>query len=207
MNSDQNNVTFTHLWKRLKALERWKELAVRPDECCADDWDLLAEPIDNLKVLSQRCLHVRELLNANLPIVKGPHDDVLVPRPSSILESGLGLFYASLQSFPPEQVLCYYYGHIHNFHSAREQLQDASYLMLLHGDVLIDAGPLPEILSRYINDPLEETFVNCKFVPDTANYRSRVVSTREIQPGEEIFCSYGEAYWSQQATPGRVKAK
>jgi uncharacterized protein len=209
MNSETTNPnneqeTFACLLKRLDALERWRELAVRPDECCADDMDLLAESIDNMRVLSQRCVHVRALLNASLPITKGPHDDELIPRCSSIPEAGLGLFYEASAAFPAGQVLCYYYGHLHNFRSA-QQLHDTSYLMMLDGDVLIDAGPLPQIQSRYINDPLNEPFANCKFGPDTAHHRSAVVSTRAIQPGEELFCSYGDAYWSQHAAPGRMK--
>jgi SET domain len=204
-NKNSDHTTFDHLLKRLEALERWRELAVRPDECCEDDMDLLAESTDNVRLLSQRCLQARDLVNAHLPIVKGPHDDVLVPRPSSIPESGLGLFYEASAAFPCGHVLCYYYGHIHNFHSARS-LQETNYLMLVEGDVLVDPGPLPHILARYINDPLNEAYVNCRYVPDAAHHRSKVVTTREIQPGEELFSSYGEAYWSQHVTPGRWKA-
>lgn len=209
--SEQSSTTvFDRLWKRLELLERWRELAVRPeDECCDEnDLDLLAESTDNVKVLSQRCLHVRALLNDNLPSVithvAGPYDDQLIQRISGIPGAGFGLFYESLQPFPAGNVLCYYYGHIHNFHSSR-RLLDTSYLMLLDGDCLIDAGPLPQVQSRFINDPLNEPFVNCKFGLDTANHRSAVAATRDIKPGEELFVSYGDAYWAQHATPGRIK--
>lgn len=169
-----------------------------------DDLDLLSDPDDNVALLSQRCLQVRALLNAALPIIRGPHDDCLVARPSTIPDAGLGLFYEAPVAFPAGRVLCFYYGHLHNFHSARE-LQNTSYLMLVSGEVLVDPGPCPEILARYINDPLNETYINCKYFPDM--HRSSVVATREIRPGEELFCSYGEAYWSQQqhALRGRVK--
>lgn len=209
-NGNPSGSIFADLLKRLEGLERWRELAVRPDCCDPSDLDLLAVATDDVKALAQRCLSVRSLVNANVPTVSGPHDDRLVPRPSTIPNAGLGLFYEAREAFPAGRVLCYYYGHIHNFHSARH-LVDRSYLMLLAGDVLLDAGPLPSVLSRYINDPLNDPYVNCRFGLDAtttttpAGHRCAVVTTRDIQPGEELFVSYGQAYWSQHSTPGRIK--
>ena len=102
----------------------------------------------------------------------------------------------------PGEIICYYWGHIHNFHSAK-LLVDKSYLMLVQGDVLVDPRPLLHIKARYINDPLNEKYVNCKFVPE--KFRSAVVMTRKIRHGEELFVSYGEAYWANHAINGRRK--
>jgi len=184
--------------------------------------------------LQQRCRQARDQLNANLPIYNGKCEAALVAKPSAIPGAGLGLFYepattsvtkltatdgedgngdgndiSSVETkacpddcIPPGAMLCYYYGHLHDFHSA-QRLQDRSYLMMVRDDILVDPGPLPHIRARYINDPLNEGFVNCKFVPEC--YRSAVVATRIISPGEELFASYGDGYWSQHGTLGRPK--
>jgi len=75
--------------------------------------------------------------------------------------------------------------------------------MNVREDILVDPGPLLHIKARYINDPLNEKYVNCKYVPE--KFRSAVIATRDIHRGEEIFASYGDGYWSLQKTPGRPK--
>ena len=200
---DGNTSTFSKCWKRLEYLERWRELAVKPDVCDPDDDDMFRLPVDDLRVLTERCLHVRMLANNQLPIRPCSNEQFLVPRPSCIPNAGNGLFVQNGKSFSPGDVLCYYYGHIHTFLSARS-LEDTSYLMLVHGNALVDPGPLPEIKARYINDPLNESLYNVQFRPDKGRFRSAVVATRVIAEGEELYVSYGDAYWSQQPTPGQV---
>lgn len=205
-------VQYEHLYRRLDMLELWKELAVRPKrEECVEDLDFLDREIDDVQELTERCLMVRELMNDSLPPVEEAHDRHLIASKSGIPDAGLGLF------FDPEEgpnngedgtfidagtILCYYAGHIHNYHSAKG-LKDRSYLMLVDGGILVDPGPLPQIKARYINDPLNDKFVNCKYVPD--KLRSAVVATRMITRGEELFVSYGDAYWAQHETLGRIK--
>jgi len=100
--------------------------------------------------------------------------------------------------------VCFYSGHIHSFRSIKH-LQDKRYLILVEGNVLVDPGPLPNVKARYINDPVDPRFVNCEYVPQSRKFRSAVVATREILPNEELFCSYGDAYWAMQDMSGRVK--
>jgi hypothetical protein len=194
--------------RRLCQLERWRELAIRPtrEECHEDDIDLLEQEVDDCKELERRCTHARKSMNDNLPDMDEYRDQELYPRPSTIPDAGLGLFYEPphAQPIPVGETLCFYWGHIHSFRSAR-LLVDKRYLMLVQGGILVDAGPLLLIKSRYINDPLNETFVNCKFVPEI--FRSAVVCTRAILPGEELFVSYGDGYWAQDNAIGRRKAK
>jgi SET domain len=198
---------FDDFRRRLYQLERWRELAIRPTrhECHEEDIELLGLEVDDCQELERRCLLVRTSMNDNLPGMDECRDQELVPEPSTIPDAGLGLFYKPphAQPIPVGETICFYWGHVHNFRSA-SILVEKGYLMLVHGDVLVDPGPLPHIKARYINDSLNETFVNCKFVPET--YRSAVVCTREIYPGDELFVSYGEAYWAQQETIGRCKA-
>ena len=133
---------------------------------------------------------------------------------------------------PAGTIVCYMTGHIHTIQSSR-QLQDQSYALLLvavgggsddgnggsnncHATatsntavVVVDPGPCPTILARYINDPLNDKYYNVKYVPQPNAFRCAVVTTRDIYPGEELFVSYGEYYWNymrkQHLTPRRKK--
>ena len=206
--SSSDNSVFHGLQNRLNQLELWREIAVRPtqEECHQQDQDLWENPVDDMVTLSMRCLSVRAEMNAKLPVLLDSLDENLCSAPSSIPgDSGFGLFFKPLDGKPLRQGdrLCYYYGHIHNFQSAK-LLDDRSYLLGLHGDLMVDTGPLHHIHARFINDPLNDAYVNCQFVPykDDRLARAAVVSTREILPEEELFVAYGDAYWSQQASAG-----
>jgi len=197
---NEGGTTFRQLKERLEYLERWREIAVRPSTFSKNDEDLMTEEVDDVQELTKRCREVRSAMNKLLPGRSAPFEDSLRPQVSNIPGAGLGLFVHE-RKFSPGETLCYYYGHLHNFSSARE-IEDTSYLLLVHSDVLVDPGPLPEIKARYINDPLNESYVNVKFVPE--QLCSAVVATREIGHGEEVYVSYGDAYWSQQSTQGTV---
>jgi hypothetical protein len=213
----ERSETFEPLYFRLQRLEKWRELAIRPEphECDEDDLDLLQNETDNYQELVGRCMLVRRKMNDNLPpIEKSFHDDDLHPKTSAIPNAGLGLFYHPVvvdgdsqqqqqqqHNIPNGATVCFYTGHIHNFQSAR-RLDDKSYLMALIGETLVDPRPVPHIKARYINDPLKEDAINCKYCPE--ELRSAVVATRDIHPGEELYVSYGDLYWSQQATSGKI---
>jgi hypothetical protein len=203
--------TFKRLLDRLETLERWRELAIRPseDSCDEEDKPLLNEEVDNLQELQRRSLHVRTLMNQHLPHFESPVEECLVAAPSQIPESGLGLFYrptVQLNGEPPEAIpagtiLCYYYGHIHDFQSVRT-ITDKSYLMLVGGSVFVDPLPCPDIKARYINDPLNEDLINCEYVPEEKHFRSAVTSTEKILSNTELFVSYTDQYWNQQPYTG-----
>lgn len=223
-NVDQEGIVFQDLLQRLGTLKLWKDLAIRPDpdNCLPEDLPLLEQEIDDCVELERRCHHVRGELNKHLPTYfASEYESDLVVKTSTIPGAGCGLFYkpSSPTSVEPDRVigklglpsnfvpkgalLCYYYGHLHDFHSAK-LLQDRSYLMLVRNDLLVDPGPLLHIKGRYINDPLNDEHVNCEYKPE--EFRSAVVAVRDIYPEEEIFASYGDGYWSQQTIPGRPKA-
>ena len=199
--------TFDEISSRLNYLEKWREIAIRPcsDECHDDDKEFLEKETDNLIDLSRRCLEVREDMNSVLP----PHmlalDEDLVVRKSAIANAGDGLYYEPAKEavIKRERVICYYTGHRHNFLS-QKYLKDRSYLLNVGEDLFVDPGPSLHIKARYINDPLNEEAVNCKYVPELSMFRCAVVVTRDIFPGEELFVSYGSIYWSQQKFSGTV---
>jgi SET domain len=193
--------SYKDLTRRLAYLEQWRELAIRPSDPFPDDHDLLCNPDDDMQELKRRCLDVRHQANSSLPVQNGPYDDCLEPKLSKIPGAGFGLFVTTQRRFNVGEILCYYYGHVHNYHSAAT-LKDRSYLMLIRGDVLVDAGPLPHVKARYINDSRHEPTYNVKFVPEQE--RSAVVAIMPIEPGQELYADYGEGYWSQQPTFGTV---
>ena len=124
--------------------------------------------------------------------------------------AGKGLFYrpselSSSPVLPRGATICFYYGDIHTFRSSN-RLLNASYLMLLGGDILVDANSHLNVLARFINDPISEKFYNCKFEPDAEQFRVKVVATRGIHPDEELFAPYGEAYWLKQNCNPKVLA-
>lgn len=203
------SVAFEQNFQRLRYLQRWYELAIRPDsrEACHDeDLDLFIHEVDQIKELENRCLRVRIQMNESIPEPEKALDDMLQVRESTIIGAGKGLFFEPqnhFQTIEAGTVLCYYTGHQHNYQSARH-LNDRSYLMCISGDFLVDSGPCPHIKARYINDPLNEIAINCKFVPDLKNFRSIAIATRTIHAGDEIFASYGDGYWAQHTTKGNV---
>ena len=195
---------------RLETLERWRELAIRPSiaSCHEDDRLLLDDAIDNLKELEDRSYRVRSLMNSFLPIFQAPFEENLVVARSQIPAAGSGLFYKPSAArdcnrpIPSGEILCYYYGHIHNYQSSRK-LKDKSYLMIVSGTLFVDPRPCMHIKARFINDPLNDELVNCEYLPDPANSRCAVVSTKAIHPNSELFVCYGDLYWSQQKVGGR----
>jgi hypothetical protein len=220
--------SYHDLMRRLAYLEQWRELAIRPsmDDAFPEDHDLLGgrsrgdgseeeeeeeeeeEDVvdDDLPELTRRCLDVRRRANALLPLPpKGPHDAFLEVRTSHIAGAGLGLFVGTQRGrWTAGEIVCYYYGHIHTYQSAAAILTDRSYLLHVHGNVLLDAGPIVSVKARYINDPCNEDMVNVQFVPEPQELlRVAVVAIKTIYSGQELFVDYGEAYWSQQPTLGR----
>jgi hypothetical protein len=201
---------FDEVSLRLEYLESWREIAIRPnpDECHEEDMEFLEKEIDDLDDLSQRCLKVRNEMNSILPMHDLTKiDDDLVVKKSAIVNAGDGLYYEPSCSGPSiiakGSTICYYSGHRHNFNS-QKFLKDRSYLLNVEGDVLVDPCPLFHIKARYINDPLNETAINCEFVPEVSKFRCVVVAKRHIYPGEELYLSYGPIYWSQQEIRGTV---
>jgi hypothetical protein len=63
----------------------------------------------------------------------------------------------------------------------------------------IDASKLPRCYMAMINDAqFSKTYTNnCVFEADVEEEKVYVVSTRDIEPEEELFVSYGEGYWNQ----------
>jgi hypothetical protein len=71
-------------------------------------------------------------------------------------------------------------------------------------EILVDPTNT-DIKARYINDCLTPSGYNVAFVLDPTHERAAVVTLRNIQAGEELYVSYGQAYWdSLEASTGIV---
>jgi hypothetical protein len=66
----------------------------------------------------------------------------------------------------------------------------------------IDSSKLPRCYMAMLNDAqFSKSFSNnCVFEGDIDENKVYVVSTRDIEPEEELFVSYGEGYWAQPST-------
>jgi hypothetical protein len=51
---------------------------------------------------------------------------------------------------------------------------------------------------------MEKKNRNCEFVLEPNLIQAKVVASRDITQGEELFISYGECYWTGQPKVGKV---
>ena len=71
------------------------------------------------------------------------------------------------------------------------------------GCVYVDPVDL-RIKARYINDCVNPSGHNVRFVPIPAEERAHVVTLRAIEAGEELFVDYGSWYWEGSDIVGAV---
>jgi len=135
----------------------------------------------------------------------------LVIGPSLIPGAGLGLFTTSRHD--AYEMLCLYTGErLSRWQQVRSR--NTQYFAATAAGVVC-ARKYLNIKARYVNhhfDPARRNAVLATYGnADTVLGRCRFfVSTREIEPGEELYCDYGEQYWVWQGahqssrTPGRA---
>eukprot|EP00929_Paragymnodinium_shiwhaense_P113039 TRINITY_DN81302_c0_g1_i1.p1 TRINITY_DN81302_c0_g1~~TRINITY_DN81302_c0_g1_i1.p1 ORF type:complete len:190 (+),score=5.46 TRINITY_DN81302_c0_g1_i1:95-664(+) len=126
-------------------------------------------------------------------------------RRSLIPGAGKGLFVT--RDVAMGQHLCDYRGSILNGREATLALQSGNvsriaYLMRLGKGVSIDAFPHPCVLARYINDHPDHLCLNARFVKDASTFRARIVTTRPLQAGQEVYVPYGSGAWTRLAQFG-----
>ena len=68
----------------------------------------------------------------------------------------------------------------------------------LHIDAATSDGvSAPLSLARFVNDNRLPGTVNCVFTKVPSRQKALLVALRAIEPGEELFASYGEKYWAR----------
>ena len=114
-------------------------------------------------------------------------------RKSRIPNSGDGLFAA--RDFAAGELLGEYRGRVLSLLQAT-RLQDRDYLMGGFGiNAHVDARFALDATGRYVNDHFEKARLNAHFEKDKVRKRARLVASRPIRRGEEVYASYGEGYW------------
>jgi hypothetical protein len=121
---------------------------------------------------------------------------------SGLQEAGLGVY---TEDFIPENtIIGEYTGEI--IESYNIETNDYYYELVEPDEangvtgIGIDSSKLPRCYMAMINDAQfsKKYSNNTVFEGDLENKKVYVVSLRDIEPGEELFVSYGEGYW---ATP------
>ncbi|CAK9032797.1 unnamed protein product [Durusdinium trenchii] len=150
---------YARRWERFQALEKWLDLAIRPDGSgWPEEADLLQHETDDVPALKALLDQVQNELWSTLPM--DFDDDHLEARDSRLgVEAGLGLF--ATRDWPNNRLVAHYGGNIHTLKSSMK-LQDQEYVMRLGssaaGDEIagsalyVDAGPHLAVKGRYIND-------------------------------------------------------
>ena len=99
-------------------------------------------------------------------------------RESGVPDAGLGLFAKRL--FKEGEVVCEYTGKVLSLLQALKET-DKSYMMGGFGlNVHLDARDCPDSMGRYINDPLNESKINVKFVKIREERKALVIALRDI---------------------------
>jgi uncharacterized protein len=126
--------------------------------------------------------------------------DYLYVRESQIPGSGNGLFTAI--SIYKDEVISIFDGEILSHKEAQRRAtygEDSCFINLPDGTIM-DSMRV-KCFAKYANDALgvvKTAFkINSKITLDE-NGNVCIVASRNILMGEEIFCSYGKAYWKKQ---------
>jgi hypothetical protein len=106
-------------------------------------------------------------------------------RPSQIKNAGMGVY--TSDAIPNRSFIDYYVGDLY-------KSPMSNYFIEIEHNLGIDAIHFPRCYMAMINDSYQSQYTtNCEFIIE--NKTVSVYSIRDIQPGEELFISYGDQYW------------
>jgi uncharacterized protein len=129
-----------------------------------------------------------------------PPAEAFAVRPSTIPGAGLGLF--ARRAFAEDDLLGRYTGEALTIAElAAGRFAGSDYLLAVSATHLI-AGEGPRANhTRYINHRESPNAL----LETSARWRTAwFVATRAIEPGEEIFFDYGEAYWREAGVAAKT---
>lgn len=135
-------------------------------------------------------------------------------RPSSLPRAGMGLFYQGCRALRAGDVITFYSGKELVTTAAYESRYDPQVdargvetefgVSSECGRWCLDGGSTMNFPGRWINDARDPTRTNAAFGPfrtasDVVALHGRacipIVATKTVRPGQELFLSYGRAYW------------
>lgn len=124
-------------------------------------------------------------------------------RPSTVRGAGQGLF--ALERIEAGVTIGEYTGDVVDSRWRAMRLRDRSYLApTCDTAFFIDALRRPEVMMRYLCHHPRKEKRNAQFMDQ--GIRKFVVTTRPVDPGEELFIGYGDTYWRMMGiSPGEDK--
>ena len=143
---------------------------------------------------------LKEMIKQNRPTYVNTSAFDLCIDTSLIERAGLGVY--SNDFIPENTIIDEYKG---TLIESENPITNAYYYELIEGDkskgilsVGIDASGFPRNYMAMINDASFHNVLknNCEFQSDIVNKKVYVVTLRDIEPGEELFASYGDGYWN-----------
>lgn len=154
--------------------------------------------------------NVEERLERLLLFLRGEKEGLLEVRESLLPGAGRGLF--ARHAIAKGMWLCVYTGTVHSLGALLRAKNNgehlsSDYLMGGFGLFSVDAGPHPEVLARYINDPYNNPERrNVYFLKLRKPRKALVVALRDIEPGDELYAEYGSSYWRHRGVtlPGDI---
>ncbi|WP_246284996.1 SET domain-containing protein-lysine N-methyltransferase [Winogradskyella wichelsiae] len=138
----------------------------------------------------------------NTNAIEAPESDYLYIQPSQIKNAGNGLFTA--MEIYEDEIISLFKGEIINNDEAKlraEQNNDKYFINLLD-DTIMDSMHT-DCYAKYANDA-EGLSTSSKFKNNTTitldeDHNVCIKASRNIEPGEELFCGYGESYWEKHS--------
>jgi len=122
----------------------------------------------------------------------------LIVKRSQLPKAGLGLY--TTRPIKKGTKIIEYKGEIIEWkeYMKRVDRNEDGYLFYISRKRCIDAFPTPQYKARYANDA--QGMVRLKGLKNNSDYeiidnKCFIVSTRDIDAGEEIFVSYTKEYW------------
>ncbi len=128
--------------------------------------------------------------------ILAPESDYLYVETSGIPNSGKGL-HTAIPIFKDE-IIARFKGEILTATEAQERVtqnKDQYFIAMLNG-TMMDSANTP-CFAKYANDARNSSFRNNATITLDENNTVCLIASRKIKQGEEIFCSYGEAYWKK----------
>lgn len=122
----------------------------------------------------------------------------LVVKRSRLPGAGKGLF--TTKFIKKDSKIIQYRGEIIGWKDYNERVKrnEDGYLFYFNRNYCVDAFRTPQYKARYANDAMG--IVRIKGVRNNSYYeieddKCYIVASRDIQPGEEIYCDYTRDYW------------
>ncbi|WP_299099630.1 SET domain-containing protein [uncultured Winogradskyella sp.] len=137
----------------------------------------------------------------SLNIIEAAESDYLYTETSQIENAGKGLFTA-IDIFEDE-IIALFQGDIINNQEAEKRAQrneDRYFINLLDGSIMDSMHT--DCFAKYANDAeglIESSFKNNAIITLDDNDNVCIKAIKNIDAGEEIFCSYGKPYWKKHA--------